>query len=73
MKQPIVHLVTKPSGIAGCRIFGPEHKSNRYEDVTCLVCRAFADDILLDRQRKRSSYERELYWMALSASNRVEL
>ncbi len=72
MKKPIVHLACK-SGIVMCRFDDAEHRSRKYEDATCLVCRSLADDILLDRSRKKSAYERELYWMALSASNRVEL
>lgn len=72
MKKPVVHLACK-SGLIMCGFSDAEHRSGRYEDVTCLVCRSLADDILLDRSRKKSSYERELDWMALSASNRVEL
>ncbi len=34
MKETTVHLVTKPSGVLGCRSVGGE-RSNRYEDVTC--------------------------------------
>lgn len=72
MNKPIVHLACK-SGIILCGFNDAEHRSGRYENATCLVCRSHADDILLDRSRKKSSWEQELYWMALSASNRVEL
>jgi len=65
VEKPTVHLVTKPSGVLGCRSVGGE-RSNRYEDVTCAPCLRFADDVILDNRRTKSENDLEVYRMAVA-------